>query len=56
LGNDRSRRISPIAFVSAKVPCLITQRTFSQSGGNGSRIAARAILERRMKGRVRIGN
>src|SRR5437016_4907950 len=26
----------PLPFVSAKVPCLITQRTFSQRGGNGS--------------------
>src|SRR6202040_2869627 len=25
----------PLRFVSAKVPCLITQRTFSQRGGNG---------------------
>jgi class 3 adenylate cyclase len=25
-----------LPFVSAKVPCLITQRTFSQRGGNGS--------------------
>src|SRR6266508_2323639 len=32
-GSGASR---PLPFVSAKIPCLITQRTFSQSSRNGS--------------------
>jgi hypothetical protein len=50
----------PLPFVSAKVPCLITQRTFSQRGGNGSScpiaVTDRAAFRRMWRGKEPTGS